>query len=157
MNEESLETLKRQINANALALRGLAQFAMYQTSLDHILDPVERNEMLSTWVKGAGSTILQNIDELEAYGPGNSHDENLADDTPQSFLVNTSMLALNEIGRLIPRKVFAELLLQIGGVPLLLRLAEQAAMMDSLEGVALSPADMQKFREILKIMGVVSE
>lgn len=58
---------ENEVEAQAAALRALASYLEYLKSIQDIEDPEEYTEKLEMYVKGAGSTFLDEIDATGAY------------------------------------------------------------------------------------------
>ena len=105
-NEEDIHSRRR--NANAIALNGLASYARFLSKLPDDLPHEERLDQMKAWFNGAGSIVLEKIDEYDAYAANPESDSE--EDIGILFLVNVAHMTLAELMSNLPANTVAYLL-----------------------------------------------
>lgn len=98
---------ENEVKAQAAALRALAAYIEYVQTLEDVDDPEEYAEKLDMYVKGAGSTFLDEIDATGAYNRRIPADE---DPNFIEYINSISMLSIHGMQGLYDPGGFATLL-----------------------------------------------
>jgi len=121
MSEELQPPTEKEIGrrrkAHAVALQALAAFNRYQTGLDPALSPEERKDKIQQFFSGAGSTYIEELEAIGAYG---SIREEYNDEGGQ-FLPTMACMLLAELTYILPRDMIALMMYDVFGDDMLKR------------------------------------
>lgn len=117
-----LAKFRQRSEANEVALRGIADFVRYLRQLEDVDDEELYEQNLRNFVKGAGSSMIDQINATGAY-----KEKGIYDDTDfLQFSVTMATLAMSEILAILPNKAFAQIVYNLGGNVMLGEIAKTA-------------------------------